>query len=36
MPVRDILLTLLVPYLSGFGVAIILFNTNKKRINETD
>jgi hypothetical protein len=36
MPVRDILLTLLFSYLLGFGVAIILFNANKKRINETD
>ena len=36
MSVRDILLALPVPYLSESGVAIILFNTNKKRINETD
>jgi len=36
MPVRDIFLTLLFPYLLGFKVAIILFNANKKRINETD
>ena len=36
MPVRDILLTLFFPYLFVFVVAIILFNANKKRINETD